>query len=226
MDQTTTPTPTPGPVEPTAPRTLPGRPAPAPVDHLLVRPWIDPVVDQVGHDPRSTYVERFWLATLGPSTTWLLRRLAAGLEAEPEGFTLDLDATARALGLGSRRGANAPFARALERSRQFRLARDLGDGVLAVRRKLPPLSRHQVARLPLDLQAAHQQWLEGALPGPGTDEQRRRARRLALSLAELGEDREGAERQLHQWRFHPAMAHEAVAWAWDRHRVAAKAAAR
>jgi hypothetical protein len=30
-------------------------------------PWIDPVVDRRGHDPRSTYVEQFWLGTLGPS---------------------------------------------------------------------------------------------------------------------------------------------------------------
>lgn len=196
------------------------------VTHLAVRAWVDPVVDRVGHDPRSAYVEQFWLATLGPSTTWLLRRLATGLEAEPDGFELDLAATARALGLGTRSGRNSPFMRALERSRQFSLTRDLGGGQLAVRRKLPPLNRHQVARLPQALQHTHRAWQEGALAHPSADEQRRRARRLALSLFELGEDPEAAERQLHHWRFHPAMAHDAVAWAWDRHRIAAKAAAR
>jgi hypothetical protein len=183
------------------------------------------VVDQVGHDPRSAYVEQFWLATLGPSTTWLLRRLVAGLDDAPEGYELDLAVTARSLGLGARAGQNSPFLRALERSRQFRLTRDLGAGVLAVRRRLPPLSRHQVARLPRPLQRAHEQWLEAALAHPAADEQRRRARRLSLSLFELGEDREAAERQLHHWRFHPAIAHDAVNWAWDRHRIAAKAAA-
>jgi hypothetical protein len=35
------------------------------------------VVDTLGFDPRSSYVED-WLGILGPSTTWLLRRLAAG----------------------------------------------------------------------------------------------------------------------------------------------------
>ncbi len=42
---------------------------------LPVRPWPDGVIDALGHDPRSLYVERFWLGILGPSTTWLLRFL-------------------------------------------------------------------------------------------------------------------------------------------------------
>jgi hypothetical protein len=69
-------------------------------DALHIKPWPDPVIDRVGHDPRSAYVERFWLGILGPSTTWLLRRLAAGLEAAPAGFDLTLSETARCLGLG------------------------------------------------------------------------------------------------------------------------------
>src|SRR3954468_992994 len=68
---------------------------PLPHDHLHVTPWPDPVIDALGHDPRSLYVEQFWLGILGPSTTWLLRRLVAGLEAEPAGFELPLaDTTA------------------------------------------------------------------------------------------------------------------------------------
>ena len=35
---------------------------------IRITPWIDPVVDQHGHDPRSSYVERFWLGTLGPTS--------------------------------------------------------------------------------------------------------------------------------------------------------------
>ena len=57
------------------------------------------------------------------------------------------------------------------------------------------------------------------VPGP-----KLRARRLALSLLELGEDIEGAERQLHRWRFHPLVAREATAWAWKRHSEANAAA--
>ena len=35
---------------------------------VRITAWEDPVVDLLGHDPRSPYVERFWLAVLGPST--------------------------------------------------------------------------------------------------------------------------------------------------------------
>ncbi len=38
-----------------------------------------------------------------------------------------------------------------------------------------------------------------------------------MSLVELGEDVEGAERQLLRWHHHPAVAREAAAWAWCRH---------
>ena len=43
---------------------------------LPIVPWVDPVIDSLGFDPRSTYVETFWLGILGPSTTLLLRRIA------------------------------------------------------------------------------------------------------------------------------------------------------
>jgi hypothetical protein len=193
-------------------------------DALEIRPWPDPVIDSLGHDPRSHYVETYWLSILGPSTTWLMRRLARGLEASPAGFTLSLDNTARALGLAATESRHSPFARALTRCVQFDLAQDRGDGVLAVRRKVPPLSRRQIVRLPDDLQKAHEEWQAGQLQSPSVESQRRRARQLALSLLELGEDLETSERQLMRWRFHPAMAHEAAAWAWDRHRRAIAAA--
>jgi hypothetical protein len=192
-------------------------------DTLNVRPWPDPVIDSLGHDPRSAYVEQFWLGVLGPSTTWLLRRLAAGLEAEPAGFELHLPDTARALGLGDKTGRHGPFVRALGRCCQFGLAQPHDAMTLAVRRKLPPLNRRQVERLPEVLQRAHTEWQEEQLRTP-SDQLRRRARRLALSLLELGEDLEATERQLHRWKFHPAVAREASAWAWDRHRQALAAA--
>ncbi|MCJ7438215.1 MAG: EAL domain-containing protein, partial [Acidimicrobiia bacterium] len=34
---------------------------------LTICPWPDAVLDTVGHDPRSLYVETFWLPTLGPT---------------------------------------------------------------------------------------------------------------------------------------------------------------
>jgi hypothetical protein len=47
------------------------REIPATVPTLQILPWADPVIDQVGYDPRSRYVERFWLGILGPLTRQL-----------------------------------------------------------------------------------------------------------------------------------------------------------
>ena len=196
-----------------------------PTDNLAIRPWKDDVIDALGHDPRSAYVETYWLGILGPSTTWLLRRIVAGLEAEPGGFDLVLADTARRLGLGDKTGRHGPFVRALTRLVQFGLAQVQGDDVLAVRRKVPPLNRRQVARLPESLQKEHEAWQQGQLRTPAVEQQRRRARQLALGLIELGEDLESTERHLHRWKFHPAMAYESAAWAWKRHREALAAAA-
>jgi hypothetical protein len=142
--------------------------------------------------------------------------VAAGLEREPAGFDLPLADTARALGLGGE-GRHSPFLRAIGRVCQFDLAQPQGDGVLAVRRKLPPLSRRQLVRLPEALQAEHEAWVSADRSTPDFERLQQRARRLALSLLELGEDLEQTERQLHRWRFHPALACEASRWAWQRH---------
>ena len=190
-----------------------------PVPTLAVHPWPDAVIDELGHDPRSPYVERFWLGILGPSATWLLRRLVSGLEATPDGFALDLPTMAIELGLGNRSGRNSPFVRSIERCCRFG-ATDLQDLTLRVRRKLPPLTRAQIDRLPDGLRAEHDVWT--ALPESEAplafEALRQRARRLALSLLELGEDGETTEHQLHRWRVHPSMAHEATSWAITRHR--------
>lgn len=190
---------------------------------LAITPWPDPVLDQVGFDPRSAYVEQFWLAILGPSTTFLVRRLGAGLDAEPEGFDLPLADTAQAIGIGTKGGRNSPFLRALGRTTKFGLAQHHGGG-LAVRRKVPPLNRHQLERLPASLQDAHADWQANTLAETAAEQHRRRARRLALSLFELGEDLEATERQLHRWRFHPALARDAAVWASGRHHEALDAA--
>ncbi|MDQ3574538.1 MAG: hypothetical protein M3378_11880 [Actinomycetota bacterium] len=203
---------------------IPSVPAGTPAGPLTIRPWPDDVIDSLGHDPRSHYVETYWLGILGPSTTWLLRRLVAGLEANPDGFELDLAETARCLGLGDKGGRHSPFVRALGRLVQFDLAQSQ-DLVLSVRRKVPPLNRRQVMRLPASLQAEHSRLVDANLRTPAAEQMRRRGCQLALSLIELGEDQESVERQLLGWRYHPAMARQAAAWAWERHRKAAAAGA-
>lgn len=194
-----------------------------PVPALTVVPWPDPVIDELGHPVRSAYVERFWLGLLGPTSTLLLRRLAAGLEDEPDGFRLDLALTAAELGLGHLSGRHSPFFRSIERCCRFAAADLVDEGTLRVRRRLPPLTHFQLSRLPGALQEAHRAWEAPGPAAPPVEEQRERARGLALSLLELGEDADSAERQLHRWRLHPAMAHDAVAWATQRHVVTRRA---
>jgi hypothetical protein len=134
---------------------------------LRVVPWIDPLVDHTGHHPRSDYVERFWLACLGPSSTWLVRTFSWGFTSSPHGFNLDLPETAKALGMGEGLGRNSPFIRSLTRVCQFDLAamedqHPSGALVLRARTTLPWLSRRLAASLPLSLRNEHQTWLEAA----------------------------------------------------------------
>ena len=193
-------------------------------DCLAVMPWPDDVVEGIGFDPRSPYVERFWLGVIGPSTTWLIRRIAAGFDSSPEGFEMPLGETARALGLGDRGGRHSPFLRTVNRMIQFELAQVAGPNRLMVRRRLPPLNRRMMARLSPALQQAHERWQAEQLREPPCEAQRRRSRQLALSLLELGEGAEEVERQLLRWRYHPALARESATWAHERHQHALAAA--
>lgn len=192
---------------------------------LTIHPWPDTVIDSVGLDPRSDYVERYWLGIIGPSTTWLLRHLVDGLEKHPAGYELDMAETAGRIGIGFAGGRHSPFSRTLGRLVQFELAREEGPAILAVRRKVPPLSRRQLVRLPESVQAAHEAWTDGQARTSRLESQRRRSRQLALSLFELGEDGPAVEQQLLRWGYHPALCYESSQWALLRHRQALAAAA-
>ncbi|MFP5257271.1 MAG: hypothetical protein ACLGI8_15635 [Acidimicrobiia bacterium] len=183
---------------------------------VRVVPWPDPLVEAAGHDPRSPYVERYWLGVLGPTATWLVRRLAERLEAEPDGFELDLPALAAELGVGHRGGRQAPFLRTLERCARFGLL-EIRPHAIRVRRRLPELSALQLDRLPPHLRQAHRQ--ETGRTTHSVDELRERARGFALSLLDQGATPVDAERDLHRRGVHPAMAADAVRWAVD-HRSA------
>lgn len=135
----------------------------APTATVLVLPWLDPVVERVGHTPASEYVELFWLPVLGPSSVLLLRYLGRAFDVAPEGFELDLDTCARSLGLGGGLGKWGPIQRTLTRCATFGMARRWGEDRILVRRKLPPLSRHHQAHLPDPLQLRHQAWLDEEL---------------------------------------------------------------
>jgi GNAT superfamily N-acetyltransferase len=177
--------------------------------------WRDPSLAESGVDPRSWYVEMFWLPVLGPSTTWLLRRLADRLDTEPDGFALALDETARGLGLGWSDSPHAPLRRAIERCVRYGVARRDGPRVLSVRRRLPPVPRRHLLRLPVALQEHHRTWESGELDPGEAVRLRRRARLVALDLRDLGVDDACIERHLLRRGVHPATAFEAARWAWS-----------
>jgi hypothetical protein len=124
---------------------------------LMVVPWHDPVVDHVGFDVRSAYVETFWLNILGPTATWTLRRLVNGLDRYPLGYELELEETASELGLSYSVATSNTFVRALQRCVLFGAAQPITDG-LAVRRRLPPVAARHLSRMPAGLQQQHARW--------------------------------------------------------------------
>lgn len=188
---------------------------------ISIVPWVDPVVDTLGHDPRTPYPERFWLPTLGPTALLLLRHVAYRFDRTPDGFVLELAETSRCLGLGERAGRNSPLARSLGRIVQFDLAAEHGEGTLAVRRHLPPINRRHIRRLPPSLQEQHDAWVTARLAEPPLAAARRNARRTALLLLGLGDGRPQVEHALGAAGFDPAVARDAAAWAWEALNVAA-----
>src|SRR5579875_2317088 len=133
----------------------------SPLPNLTIRPWPDPVVESAGVDARSDYVEKFWLPLLGPSATWLVRRLAEGLEVNAGGYECSPAELAWSLGLG-RNGRSRTLLRTLRRGADFGVLRLDGQGELSARRKLAPLSLRQIGRLPASLQEAHRVWQDHA----------------------------------------------------------------
>jgi hypothetical protein len=192
---------------------------------LTLKPWPDPLLDTLGHDPRSLYVETFWLPTLGPTAVLLLRHLATKFDESPSGVELAVADTSQALGLGQRDGNSSPIVRTLTRLAQFDLACDDGRGTVAVRRNLPPINRRHVRRLPSDLQVAHAEWAEAKLAEAPLATARRRARQVAFTLLEQGDDPDHVERVLFATGFHPSVCHDAARWAYQRHRDALDAVA-
>ncbi len=178
-------------------------------DHLWITGWSDPIVDLHGVDVRSHYVEHVWLGVLGPSTVWLLRRLVDGLDGQPDGYPLDLAETAAALGLGGH-GRNSPLIRSVGRACQFGLARQTGPAQLEVRRRVPPASHGQLAKLPDSARRVHDAWMQRDRDLAAG---RHQARRLAARLVEVTDSPDQAEQVLQQLRIAPNTAHDAVAWA-------------
>jgi hypothetical protein len=172
---------------------------------VMVVPWHDPLVDSVGHEVRSQYVELFWLNVLGPTATWTLRRLVAGLDRYPLGYELDLDETANELGLSYSAATSNTFVRARQRCVLFGVAQPIPDG-LAVRRRLPPVAGRHLARMPEGLQLQHAAWTVRQATLPDLE----RGLALATAMVAAGDDPEVVERQLLAVGVPPAAAVEAL----------------
>ncbi len=188
---------------------------PGSIPPLLVVAWRDPVVDALGFDPRSQYVEKFYLPLLGPTATWLLRRLATEFDHHPEGFSLDAVDCARSIGIGNRGGRHGPFHRSLERCVRFGLARPDDHDILAVRTRVPPLTRAQVGRLPRHLHGAHQRWQDDQLRRNTHPSSDAHASRLARSLLDVGATPADVEDQLRRWNFDEDATRRAIDAAGD-----------
>ena len=186
-------------------------PDPEPVlPPLMVVPWRDPVVDALGFDPRTAYVERFWLPLLGPTATWLMRRLAAEFDSHPDGFSIDAADCARSIGIGNKGGARGPFHRSVDRCIRFGLARPDDHDILAVRIRVPPLTRAQVQRLPRHLHGPHRRWQEDQVRRSTHPSNEAHASRLARSLLAVGATPGEVEDQLRRWNFDEHAARRAL----------------
>jgi hypothetical protein len=172
---------------------------------VMVVPWHDPVVDSVGFDVRSLYVELFWLNVLGPTATWTLRRLVHGLDRYPLGYELDLGETASMLGLAYLPTTSNSFGRALHRCAMFGMSQPVPGG-LAVRRRVPPVAARHLARMPEALRDMHSQWQRRDVAYDDLE----RGRALAEVMVAAGDDPDVVERQLLAVGVTPAAAQEAV----------------
>jgi hypothetical protein len=130
---------------------------------LRVVPWIDPIVESRGFSVNDPYIEMFWLPVLGPTATWLYRRLVSGVLQNPSGYTVTMDELARTIGVAYTQGRHNPFARALHRCVMFGVAEHVAVQpirTLAVRQSLPSLPQRHLSRLPHQLQIAHHDWIQ------------------------------------------------------------------
>ena len=114
--------------------------------------WAVPPGRDIGHDPRSAFVEQFWLSTLGPSATWIIRRIADHLDDQPDEF-------AQSVGLSFARRVDSPFGRAPHRCSIFNLIRPNDNGH-DVKRRMPDLTTRQLDRIQQQLRRNHDEWIQ------------------------------------------------------------------
>ena len=177
-------------------------------DTIRITSWVDPMLDNIGYDPRSSYVEHFWLPILGPSSIWLLRRARSLLEMNPTGITLSCAELGGSLGLGDTKGRSSLLTKTVQRCVDFEVAKMTHEGSIAFRRRLAPLSVRQLQRLPKSIAELH--------PSVSREVEYEmsletlRAERLAATLFELGETPDSIVIQLTKWNFSREVTESAI----------------
>ncbi len=117
-----------------------------PPPRFVVRPWVDPVVEQHGFAVNSIYTETVILPILGPSTTFCLRRLGVCAAVESGGVSVDTEQLACDLGLGHGIGRHSPMGRTLDRLCRLGMT-EWNGAELLVRTAVAPVTERQLARL-------------------------------------------------------------------------------
>ena len=175
-------------------------------DRIWVEPWSQPEAGDL-HDPRSVYAERYWLGVVGPTSLMCMRLVAGELDRKPDGFQLDTAATAVQLGVSPKGGAKG-LDRALRRLERFQLAGEGPAGaVWQVKRAMPEVPSHFVARLPGHLRRTHRADADAAGRGEWSWD---RAAAVAAALGAAGEPADVVSRQLRRMGVPPVLASEAA----------------
>lgn len=116
--------------------------------------WLDPSVEKSGFSVLDPYVEVVWLPVVGPSATWMLRRLDAWLPGPESRVEVDLSELGQLLGLGPSVLPGSSVQRTMGRLVRFGLA-DWSGLQLRVRGSVPPLPVRYLDRVPEWVRDAH-----------------------------------------------------------------------
>jgi hypothetical protein len=109
-------------------------------DPLVLVAERNPVLETLGHDPRSAEADAAWLHRLGPAAMSAHRRIVLLLEAVGDGHAVPLAALASDLGLPGGTGHNTKIVRTLARLVHYGIATPRGQ-TLAINLALPPTRR-------------------------------------------------------------------------------------
>jgi hypothetical protein len=135
--------------------TPPAASQPAPQQRLLcLEPWAQPHFDRWGSEPRSTYVERFWLPVIGPSSLVLARSITTGFESNNGSYRVDASHQATAIGVSP-----SQLRRVLDRLVVFGVAKTLGPDMFCIRTMWPVIGSGAIRQLTASLHQQHSDWL-------------------------------------------------------------------